>query len=150
MNAFQSSLYPGPHGLGLIEAYHINSGECTGERYPGPHGLGLIEAGLATADHWSRRQCIPGRMAWASLKLDSRPQITGHVALYPGPHGLGLIEALDEPRYVAPSPAGIPGRMAWASLKRGDGIARQGYELMYPGPHGLGLIEAGGNWTSPT
>ena len=62
--------YPGPKGLGLIEAIQLcnssSSQECP---YPGPKGLGLIEAST-----------LPG--------VQSPDRIT-----YPGPKGLGLIEA---------------------------------------------------------
>ena len=38
--------------------------------------------------------CIPGRMAWASLKDQAVALHHNSMAEYPGPHGLGLIEGL--------------------------------------------------------
>ena len=110
--------YPGPHGLGLIEApgnCRINTARDT---YPGPHGLGLIEANDDTNRHQTRRSGIPGRMAWASLKLWITPITSPTDTWYPGPHGLGLIEAGQQCRQPASQPPSIPGRMAWASLKQ--------------------------------
>ena len=85
---------------------------------------------------------IPGRMAWASLKLGEPDYDPSSLHEYPGPHGLGLIEAPSINPANSPVRAGIPGRMAWASLKLTVQDRHDGLDLKYPGPHGLGLIEA--------
>ena len=59
--------------------------------YPGPHGLGLIEGPPLRGPAGHQRSRIPGRMAWASLKvgdLPFRPKSLLGVsrAAWPGPH----------------------------------------------------------------
>ena len=85
--------YPGPKGLGLIEAIS------------GPLRTSTKQLGILGRKAWASLKpliiehaegCITGilgRKAWASLK---RCQIVGQLSdsdLYPGPKGLGLIEA---------------------------------------------------------
>ena len=60
--------------------------------YPGPHGLGLIEGPPASRTPGAAWTGIPGRMAWASLKVGAYLAGIGASGAYPGPHGLGLIE----------------------------------------------------------
>ena len=86
--------------------------------YPGPHGLGLIEGRTVPPHIGDSKNGIPGRMAWASLKVAHGHSREGHDrAGYPGPHGLGLIEGVEDPESRHWIHPGIPGRMAWASLK---------------------------------
>ena len=89
------------------------------------------------------RPRIPGRMAWASLKVcHASAKDVADKDVYPGPHGLGLIEGVNVRHLIAKRLSRIPGRMAWASLK-GGGRPRADPRCLqeYPGPHGLGLIE---------
>ena len=61
--------------------------------YPGPKGLGLIEAETTSKQHALYSECILGRKAWASLKLSKAIIALWTLPRYPGPKGLGLIEA---------------------------------------------------------
>ena len=83
---------------------------------------------------------IPGRMAWASLKVAVQDRHDGLDLEYPGPHGLGLIEGNNSPRMHVALVTRIPGRMAWASLKEVDGDFAGEYKVSvsraaWPGPH---------------
>ena len=84
--------------------------------YPGPHGLGLIEGVQDAAILPSGSPCIPGRMAWASLKDRHRAAPVAGIRSIPG--RMAWASMKDSVTGVCWGDSwGIPGRMAWASLK---------------------------------
>ena len=108
--------------------------------YPGPKGLGLIEASKSTISIYSGSSSILGRKAWASLKQSVASGNHLSPQGYPGPKGLGLIEAADRFVQSVDLFGRILGRKAWASLKQELRNARtiQFTEVSWaerPGPH---------------
>ena len=157
--------YPGPKGLGLIEAILCGWRRIpTGWRILGRKAWASLKraqkaakapvlAGILGRKAWASlkpfvrvtpeipARSILGRKAWASLKrifVTRRFTILVCILGRKAWASLKRVGGVDLVKLLA----GILGRKAWASLKPMLSTKGRSPDARYPGPKGLGLIEA--------